>query len=293
MEITRETNINTDSLRGTVYVLLSAICFSTGGVLIKLIPWSSMTIQGIRSIFSILVVGGYMLLRRQRFVWNKTVFWGAICNTVMAFSFVAATKLTTAANAIVLQFTEPIFVILLMWFIYKKKPGKDALIACAVVFAGILCFFFESLGAGQMAGDLLAILSGFTYALVMMMKKFEGADFGSSLIVSNIISAVVGIPVYFRDFSTAFVADAWVFMLLLGVVQFGLSYIFLSKGLDYVSPVTASLTSTIEPILNPILVAVFYGEKIGAAAVVGAVLVVGAAAVYNVRQSIQTEKSEK
>lgn len=293
MEITRETNINTDSLRGTVYVLLSAICFSTGGVLIKLIPWSSMTIQGIRSIFSILVVGGYMLLRRQRFVWNKTVFWGAICNTVMAFSFVAATKLTTAANAIVLQFTEPIFVILLMWFIYKKKPGKDALIACAVVFAGILCFFFESLGAGQMAGDLLAILSGFTYALVMMMKKFEGADFESSLIVSNIISAVVGIPVYFRDFSTAFVADAWVFMLLLGVVQFGLSYIFLSKGLDYVSPVTASLTSTIEPILNPILVAVFYGEKIGAAAVVGAVLVVGAAAVYNVRQSIQTEKSEK
>lgn len=293
MERTGKTNINTDSLRGTVYVLLSAICFSTGGVLIKLIPWSSMTIQGIRSIFSILVVGGYMLLRRQRFVWNKTVFWGAICNTVMAFSFVAATKLTTAANAIVLQFTEPIFVILLMWFIYKKKPGKDALIACAVVFAGILCFFFESLGAGQMAGDLLAILSGFTYALVMMMKKFEGADFESSLIVSNIISAMVGIPVYFRDFSTASVADAWVFMLLLGVVQFGLSYIFLSKGLDYVSPVTASLTSTIEPILNPILVAVFYGEKIGAAAVVGAVLVVGAAAVYNVRQSIQTEKSEK
>lgn len=293
MERTGKTNINTDSLRGTVYVLLSAICFSTGGVLIKLIPWSSMTIQGIRSIFSILVVGGYMLLRRQRFVWNKTVFWGAICNTVMAFSFVAATKLTTAANAIVLQFTEPIFVILLMWFIYKKKPGKDALIACAVVFAGILCFFFESLGAGQMAGDLLAILSGFTYALVMMMKKFEGADFESSLIVSNIISAVVGIPVYFRDFSTAFVADAWVFMLLLGVVQFGLSYIFLSKGLDYVSPVTASLTSTIEPILNPILVAVFYGEKIGAAAVVGAVLVVGAAAVYNVRQSIQTERGSR
>ena len=293
MERTGRTNINTDSLRGMLYVLLSAICFSTGGVLIKLIPWSSMTIQGIRSIFSILVVGGYMLLRRQRFVWNKTVFWGAICNTVMAFSFVAATKLTTAANAIVLQFTEPIFVILLMWFIYKKKPGKDALIACAVVFAGILCFFFESLGAGQMAGDLLAILSGFTYALVMMMKKFEGADFESSLIVSNIISAVVGIPVYFRDFSTASVADAWVFMLLLGVVQFGLSYIFLSKGLDYVSPVTASLTSTIEPILNPILVAVFYGEKIGAAAVVGAVLVVGAAAVYNVRQSMQTERGSR
>ena len=77
----------------------------------------------------------------------------------------------------------------------------------------------------------------------------------------------------------------WFFVLLLGVVQFGLSYVFLSRGLDAVSPVTASLTSTIEPILNPILVAVFYGETIGATAVIGALLVVGSATVYNVRQA--------
>ena len=118
--------MNAESLRGTVRVLLSAVCFSTGGVLIKSIPWSSVTIQGARSIFSVLVVGCYMLLRRQKYVWNKTVLFGAVCNTVMAFAFVAATKLTTAANAIVLQFTEPVFVILLMWLIFHKKPGRDA-----------------------------------------------------------------------------------------------------------------------------------------------------------------------
>lgn len=82
--------MNAESLRGTVRVLLSAVCFSTGGVLIKSIPWSSVTIQGARSIFSVLVVGCYMLLRRQKFVWNKTVLFGAVCNTVMAFAFVAA-----------------------------------------------------------------------------------------------------------------------------------------------------------------------------------------------------------
>ena len=119
--------MNAESLRGTVRVLLSAVCFSTGGVLIKSIPWSSVTIQGARSIFSVLVVGCYMLLRRQKFVWNKTVLFGAVCNTVMAFAFVAATKLTTAANAIVLQFTEPVFVILLMWLIFHKKPGRESL----------------------------------------------------------------------------------------------------------------------------------------------------------------------
>ena len=244
--------MNAESLRGTVRVLLSAVCFSTGGVLIKSIPWSSVTIQGARSIFSVLVVGCYMLLRRQKFVWNKTVLFGAVCNTVMAFAFVAATKLTTAANAIVLQFTEPVFVILLMWLIFHKKPGRDAVFACAGVFAGILCFFYTSLDAGAMAGNLLAILSGLAYALVMMQKKF---------------------------------LHIWFFVLLLGVVQFGLSYVFLSRGLDAVSPVTASLTSTIEPILNPILVAVFYGETIGATAVIGALLVVGSATVYNVRQA--------
>lgn len=174
--------MNAESLRGTVRVLLSAVCFSTGGVLIKSIPWSSVTIQGARSIFSVLVVGCYMLLRRQKFVWNKTVLFGAVCNTVMAFAFVAATKLTTAANAIVLQFTEPVFVILLMWLIFHKKPGRDAVFACAGVFAGILCFFYTSLDAGAMAGNLLAILSGLAYALVMMQKKFRGADFESSLL---------------------------------------------------------------------------------------------------------------
>ncbi|MDD7636598.1 MAG: DMT family transporter [Clostridiales bacterium] len=276
------------SIKGTIFVLLSAICFSLGGVLIKSIPWSSVTIQGIRSIFSSLVIGSFMLMRHQRFVVNKTVLLGAVFNTVMAFTFVAATKMTTAANAIVLQFTEPIFVILLLWVLYKKKPGKDALLACVVVFSGILCFFFESLSAGGMVGNMLAIFSGLTYALVMLMKGFKGSDFESSLLISNAISMIIGIPALLKE--TDYSVEIWGFMILLGVFQFGFSYVFLSKGLDYVSPVTASLTSAIEPILNPLLVAAFCGETIGALGIVGAVLVVGASTTYNVLQAMKTER---
>ena len=232
-------------MKGTIYVLLSAVCFSTGGVLIKSIPWSSITIQGIRSIFSFMLIASYMVITKRKFVWNKTVLFGAVCNTAMALTFVSATKMTTAANAIVLQFTEPIFVILLMWALYKKKPKKAAVVACAVVFAGILCFFLDSLSAGGMAGNLLAVFSGET------------------------------------DHSP----KAWICIILLGIIQFGCSYIFLSRGLDRVSPITASLTSTLEPILNPILVAIFCGETIGRTAVVGAVLVIGAAACYNVYEA--------
>ena len=184
----QEKQLDKESMKGTIYVLLSAVCFSTGGVLIKSIPWSSITIQGIRSIFSFMLIASYMVITKRKFVWNKTVLFGAVCNTAMALTFVSATKMTTAANAIVLQFTEPIFVILLMWALYKKKPKKAAVVACAVVFAGILCFFLDSLSAGGMAGNLLAVFSGFTYALVMMMKGFPGADFESSLLASHVIS---------------------------------------------------------------------------------------------------------
>jgi drug/metabolite transporter (DMT)-like permease len=276
---------------GTVYVLLSAICFSLGGVLIKSILWSSVTIQGIRSLFAFLVVGIYMVLTHHRFVWNKTVVAGAAINTVMSFSFVEATKLTTAANAIVLQFTEPVFVILFMWLLYKKKPGKDAVITCGVVFAGIVIFFLESLSSGGMAGNFLAVFSGATYALVMMLKGFEGADFESSLLVSYVMSMVLSVPGIWQEAGNSSL-QTWVLVILLGVFQFGFSYIFLSKGLDRVSPVTASLTSTIEPVLNPILVAVFCGEKVGCLSVFGAVLVIGAATVYNIRQAAVPKKKQ-
>lgn len=281
---------NMSNLKGTVYVLISAMFFSLGGLLIKLIPWSSISIQGARSVFSSLVIGSYMLMNKRKFVLNKSVIFGAVCNMTMAFTFVMATKMTTAANAIVLQFTEPIFVILLLWIIYKKKPKRDAVLACMIVFAGILCFFFESLTAGGMIGNLLAIFSGFAYALVFLMKRFPGADFESSILLSNILSAFIAIPSYIKETESTIVI--WVCIILLGTLQCGLSYVFLSKGLDYVSPIAGSLTSTIEPILNPLLVAAFYGEQVGVLALIGACLVVGSSTIYNIRQAKKTEELE-
>lgn len=275
--------LNKSSLLGTIYVLLSAICFSTGGVLIKSIPWNSFSISLARSVLSLIVIILYQKSQGRKFVFNKMVLFGAMCNCIMAVTFVMATKMTTAANAIVLQFTEPVFLILIVWLVYKQKPKKDAVLTCLLVLLGIVCFFFESLSAGGMAGNLFAILSGFSYAGVFLIKKFPGGDFESSLIVSHVISILIGIPFFMKE--TVFTPTVWVYVVALGIVQFGLSYIFLSKGLDRVSPVTASLTSTIEPILNPVLVAIFCGETIGSLSIVGAVLVIGSATVYNLKQA--------
>ncbi|KIR03119.1 Protein of unknown function DUF6, transmembrane [Lachnospiraceae bacterium TWA4] len=275
------------SLKGTIYVLISAICFSLGGILIKSIPWNSFSINSIRCIFSFGMIFAFQKYSGRKFVFNKTVLFGAILNFIMGLTFVMATKMTTAANAIVLQFTEPIFIILFLWFFYKQRPKKDAVLTCFLVFCGILCFFYESLQGGGMVGNVLAVISGMTYAGVFLIKKMPGGDFESSILVSHVISILVGLPSFTKE--TELGVNVWILVIVLGIVQYGFSYIFLSKGLDCVSPVTASLTSTIEPILNPIIVAVFYGEMIGVISIIGAVLVIGSATVYNLKQAMMVE----
>ena len=154
-----EKKYNKNSLQGTVYVLLSAICFSLGGVLIKSIPWNSLSINMVRSVLSFILIFAYQRTQGRKFVFNKMVLLGAVLNFVMALTFVMATKMTTAANAIVLQFTEPVFLILIVWIVYRQKPKKDAVLTCFLVLCGIFCFLFESLSTGGMVGNSLGIVA--------------------------------------------------------------------------------------------------------------------------------------
>lgn len=266
--------------RGLAYVLISAVCFSLAGVLIKVIPWNPISINGARCIFAIIPMYLYLRTTGRRFHVNKQIIGGAILDFAMLETFVIANKLTTAANAIVLQFTEPVWVILLGWVVFRSRPRASALVASAVVIAGIVCFFFDSLSAGGMLGNILAIASGLAYAGVFLLKESPRCDFECAAILGFAACFVVGIPFYPQE--TVFTFDIALTIVALGVVQLGLAYLFLSKGLDAVSPVTASLTSTIEPLLNPILVAIVVGETIGPLSIFGAVLVVGAATAYNV-----------
>lgn len=266
--------------RGLAYVLISAVCFSLAGVLIKVIPWNPISINGARCIFAIIPMYLYLRATGRRFHVNKQIIGGAILDFAMLETFVIANKLTTAANAIVLQFTEPVWVILLAWIIFRSRPRTSAVAASIVVIAGIVCFFLDSLSAGGVLGNVLAIASGLAYAGVFLLKESPKCDFECAAILGFAACFVVGIPFYAQE--TVFSLDILLAIMALGIAQLGLAYFFLSKGLDVVSPVTASLTSTIEPLLNPILVAIVVGETIGPVSIFGAVLVIGAATAYNV-----------
>ena len=265
---------------GTIYVLISAICFSLAGVLIKMISWSSLTINGVRNIFAFLVMAIYLKKIGHKLVINRVVILGAICNLFMNLTFVMATKLTSAANAIVLQFTEPIFLILFLWIVWRHKPDWKAILTCIFVFSGILCFFFDQLTRDGQIGNMLAILSGILYALVFLMKKVKNANFESSILISQFASFIIFIPSYINETDPAPIN--FILVIILGVVQMGLGYVFLAKGLEKVSPVSASLTSTVEPILNPIWAALFYGEMISSIAIIGAIVVIASSTTYNI-----------
>ena len=180
--------------KGYLFIILSAICFATGGILIKINTWSPMTISGVRSLFAIPVL--YIFYRRigHKFRFNKSVFFCAFANTGMCTTFVIANKLTTAANAIVLQFTLPIYILLLTWIFFKKKPDKISVLSALLSFAGICFFFFDSISSTGMIGNIIALVSGFLYAIVFMTKKIPGSDFASSALLSFALNFVIGIP---------------------------------------------------------------------------------------------------
>ena len=276
------------SRRGALFVFVAAVLYSIGGLCIKVIPWNGMSINGGRTAIALLVIGGYLIVTRHPLRFNRWVLLGALAVFGTNALFSVANKLTTAANAIVLQYTAPIFVILLSALFFRQRPGRLDLLACAAVFGGVLCFFLESLSGGSLPGDCMALISGVSYAVVFMLNDLPDSDPLSSVFFGHMVSAAVGLPFILRE--TEFGPVTLCSLLVLGVFQVGLAFIFLTAGLRTTPAVTASLISGIEPVLNPILVALFYGERIGGLALVGAAVVIVAVVGYNVLKGRQSKE---
>lgn len=266
--------------RGTLYVFLSAALYSIGGLCIKFINWNGVAINGARTAIALVVIGLYLMVTKHKLKLNRWVVLGAlaVCGTNTLYA--VANKLTTAANTIVLQFTAPIFVIVLSMLFFRKRPKRLDVLACVLVLGGVLLFFVESLSTGGMLGNALALLSGVTYAGVFMLGDLPDGDPISSVFWGDVLSAVIGLPFVLTQ--PRLDPKGIIALVVLGVFQVALAYILLTEGLKTTPPVTASLVSGIEPVLNPVLVAVFYHETIGPLSLVGAVIVVGSIVLYNI-----------
>lgn len=264
---------------GVFLVLAAAVLMSFGGLMIKAIPWNAMAVNSGRNLFAALVTFGYMKFMGMPVRVNRTVLGCAACITACNVAYTLATRLTTAANAVVLQYTSPVFILLYLWVFFKQKPRRLDLAACGVVFAGMACCFAGSLEAGGMAGNVLAVAAASCYAVVFMVNMFPGADSFSSYFFSQVLGFAVGLPWLVTEPNMS--AGSWGAIVLMGTVQVGAAYILMARGLATTPPVAANLVCMTEPVLNPVWVALFWGERVSPASLAGIAVVLGGLLFYN------------
>lgn len=258
-----------EHLKSALLLFVTAVLWSWGGVLIKSITWHPLAIAGTRSAIASLVI--LLYLKKPKINWSWPQIGGALAYAGTVILFVTATKLTTAANAILLQYSAPIYVAFLGRWLLKEEVSKEDWWAVTAVLGGMVLFFFDQLQWGDLLGNLIAILSGWTFAfLTVFMRMQKDSSPLESVFLGNIFAALIGLPFVLQQLPAP---GVWVNLTLLGTVQLGLSYILYSIAIKGVTALEASLIPVIEPILNPLWVFLAIGEIPGNWALVGSAII--------------------
>lgn len=247
--------------------------WSIGGLLIKSISLHPLAIAGFRSLIAAPVL--WMACRPPRFLFTKAQWGAALCLAVTVILFVSSTKLTTAANSILLQYTAPLYVALLSGPILNERISKWDWLSLFAVLVGMVLFFVDQVSAEHMLGNILALISGISYGgIVIFLRLQKGKSTIESLLLGHILTAVVGLPFLFMGSTPSH--DDVARILVLGVVQLGIPYALYAIAIPYVTALESTLVTMIEPILNPIWVVIFFGERPSANALIGGCIVLAA-----------------
>ncbi|MCB8945322.1 MAG: DMT family transporter [Ardenticatenaceae bacterium] len=255
--------------RAILLLAFASILFSTSGLFVKIISISPLALVSARSIIAAIVIA--IWLRRPHFTWSVAQVGGGIALALTQILFVISTRQTTAANAIFLQYTAPIYVAIFgVWFLGERAKGYDWLTMAAIA-VGFVLFFNEKLSPEGWWGNVYAILSGVTLAwLLLFMRKQKDESTAETILVGNMLAAVIGLPALLTATPTP--AD-WAGILFLGVVQLGISFIMMSVAIKWLTAVEAVLIQTLEPIFNPIWVFLVIGEAPSLLALAGGLVV--------------------
>lgn len=257
---------------GRALIIGAALLWGLAGVCVKSVSWGSMTLIVARSILSLVVL---LLFRGKKKIHiTKVNLIGALMPTATGMLYLVSLKMTTAGTAIVLQYIAPILVFLYAVIFQHRKVKPAEVLITLVVFGGIVLSFADRMDPGAVLGNLLALASGFTFAAQIIYMNREDANAEDAMLISCVFSMVAAFPFMLGegmpvlDFTNIF----WVLML--GLFQYGLANVLFTKGIRRIDKVEASLLLTIEPIFNPIPVAVFCGERMGTLALIGSAVVI-------------------
>lgn len=273
-------------------MVVCAILWSTAGILIKLVDWNPFVIAGYRGLFAAVTVGVYMAVTKHKPVVTKDVLISAFFLAATFFCFVASNKMTSAANAIVLQFTSPIFITVFSAVFFRQRYSASDYLTVFLTFCGIAVFFLSGLGQGRTAGNLVGVLAGiFMAGMYLSVGRTDSSQKMSGILFGQVLTAVIGIPFsFFAKWSPSPVD--FIYVAVLGIIQIGIPYILLACAIVHCPPLSCSLIGALEPLLNPIWVLIFNGERPDILSAVGGVIVIGAVTAQCILQDKRASRSQ-
>ena len=261
---------------GVLFIVLAAILWSSGGIGIKAVTEGPLAVAFYRSLFAAVTL--LLLFRREVLSFRFSISFVAAVVSYAAclLTFVTATKWTTAANAIFLQYAGVVWVLLLSPIVLKEPMRRRDVVAVSAAFAGMALFFVGRFEPRGMAGNAMALLSSVFFATLILALRREPHASRAAVTWGNVLLAIMLAPFVLTD---GVPDERPLFVLaLLGIFQIGFAYAAFVKGLQYVTATEASLIGMIEPVANPVWVLIFLGEQPSAFAIGGAVIVLIAVA---------------
>lgn len=272
-------------------VLAAAILWSTGGLFIKWTSLSGLELSFGRSLCAAITVA--LFTRREGFGLNRVTALASLLYAALLLLFVLATKETTAANAIFLQYTAPVYVLILEPVLYKEKFRQRDLLTVVACVMGMSLFFVGKLRPQDVTGNLLALASGVCFAcyfLLLRHSRSRDVNRASSVIYGNLLVVLIAAPVGIAALSNINRHDA-LSVLYLGVVQIGLAYTLFTLGMARgIRSLDAGIVGYIEPVLNPIWVFLVLGERPSKWAVLGGLIIVSAVVVHTTVKAKESKK---
>lgn len=259
-------------------MVVCALLWSLGGIFIKLISWSPLLIAGGRSLISGVVLALFMLFQKIPVRISRFSILAGIGLSASCTFFVIANKLTTAANAVVLQYMAPIFVLVISALFLKKRVHTKDIAVVAVTLAGIVLFFFDQLSPGNILGNIFGILAGVFLAIMFVAVGCGGEDDSvrmTGILIAHSLTALIGIPIGIMQTGSAMPME-FLWILILGVFQLGIPYVLYAVASKNCPPLACSLIGMLEPLFNPVWVFLFAGEMPGFYALTGAVIIIAA-----------------
>ncbi len=283
-------NLSDNKISPVWYVVIAVLLWSSGGLFIKMTSVSGYEVNLGRCFFAAITIAlltKFQALKADKFTIFASLFY------VGALSFFAlANKKTTAANAIFLQYTAPIYILIFAPLVLKEKFRVSDLITVAVCIIGMVLFFVDSnpianlSSESQFVGNILGLCSGVclgSYILLLRHPKALNQNPASSVFYGNIFACLAMLPFILPTPSNWTGTDIFA-VIMLGVFQIGLAYFLFTYGVTHgVRSLDASIIGFIEPLLNPLWVFWFLGEKPSSWAIIGGMIIISAIIFHTLR----------